>query len=118
MSLRYRVCPDCGAMHDVHDWPGNHRFWNEVVCMPMVIRDGLDDLRHPSDNKYYDSKRAFRQTTKDFGGEEIGNEDNPDNRWVDQITMDDIHEAKQKVDQGYKPAPASATSEDMAGLAA
>lgn len=109
MSLRYRVCPDCGTMHDVSDWPGNHRRWNEVLCRPSVIRDGLDDLFHPMDNNRYDSKRAFSRTTSELGGWEMGTEEQKDTRKFDEITQDEVAQAKAMVDQGYVPHPEQAT---------
>ena len=116
MSLRYRVCPDCHAMHAVDDWPDNHRFWNEVLCAPMVISDNLPDLLHPSDNRHYDSKRAFRATTRAFGMEEVGTDANRDRRWVDTITDNEVATAKQMVDQGYVPRPETATSDDIGSI--
>jgi len=108
MSLRYRVCPDCGDMHDVNDWPGNHVKWNEVVCSPSVVRDGLDDLFHPMDNNRYDSKRKFSAVTNELGGVEIGTSEQQDNRYYDTAKQDDVAQAKQMVDQGYKPNPETA----------
>lgn len=112
MSLRYRVCPDCGEMHDVHDWPGNHRMWNEVVCCPMVIRDGLDDLWHPVDGKLYDSKSNFRRTTKESGGEEVGNELQKDARYDNTVTQDEVAKAYNMVSNGYKPSLATESMTD------
>ncbi|HEY5412990.1 MAG TPA: hypothetical protein VIJ94_19925 [Caulobacteraceae bacterium] len=60
MTLRYRICPDCGELHDVHDWPENHRFWNEVLCAPMVISDTMAPIQSQVDGRIYDSKAAIR----------------------------------------------------------
>lgn len=116
MSLKYRICPDCGMLHDVHDWPEQHRFWNESLCAPSVIRDGIDDLWHPSTNKTTDSKSHFRQMTKDSGCEEIGTEVQQDRRVVTEITEADVHTAYQMVEQGYKPHSPTATADDTASV--
>lgn len=110
MSLRYRICPDCGSLHDVSDWPGNHRFWNEVLCAPSVVRDGLDDLWHPMDNGHYDSKRQFAKVTRDLGGIEVGTEVQEDKRVMNEVTEADVATAYKMVEQGYKAAPAAEAS--------
>ena len=46
---------------------------NKQVTM-HVITDGMDYTRHMCDNKYYDSKSAFRRATKENGCVEVGNE--------------------------------------------
>lgn len=70
MSLRYRFCPDCGEMHDVHEWPDNHRRWDEVLCAPMVIRDEMAPVQNQHDGKIYDSKRAIRASYLPSGNKE------------------------------------------------
>lgn len=114
-GLRYKPCALCGEMHEVANWPDNHV---QPIVAPMVIRDGLPDLRHPSDNRYYDSKRAFRKTTAEFGGLEVGTDENKDHRWVDPVKSDEVAVAKQMVDQGYKPRPETATGDDMKSVIA
>jgi hypothetical protein len=74
MSLRYRVCPDCGEMHDVHDWPDNHRFWNEVLCTPSVISDVQPPTMSMGNGKIYDSKSEMRKHYKQDGWVEVGND--------------------------------------------
>lgn len=69
-GLRYRTCPDCGEMHDVHDWPGNHRRPEEAVCSPMVIRDDMPVIQGQHDGKWYDSKRAIRASYRPSGNAE------------------------------------------------
>lgn len=115
MTLRYRVCPDCGFLHDVSAWPGNHRFWNEVLCAPSVHRDGLDDLWHPVDNKLYDSKSNFRKTTKQSGGDEVGNELQKSERYDNTVTFDQVAEAYNKVSQGYIPSVADGSDLKVEG---
>lgn len=70
MSLRYRFCPDCEDMHDVHAWPDNHRRPEEAISAPMVIRDGMEPVQSMLDGKMYDSKRALRATYRPSGNKE------------------------------------------------
>lgn len=39
-----------------------------------IITDTIDPIRHPCNGKLYDSKSAFRDTTKAYNCVEIGNE--------------------------------------------
>ena len=41
---------------------------------PQVISDTMDLTRHMANNRYYDSKKAFRAATKAAGCIEYGNE--------------------------------------------
>lgn len=116
--MSYRVCPDCGLLHDKNDWPANHRRYDEVLCTPNVVRDYIPDLFHPCDNGHYESKRRFREVTRSFGHEEVGDEPIKDRRWVDEVTAADVAEAKQMVDQGYKPHHEYATEADTASIIA
>ncbi len=102
----YRRCKYCEQWHDIANWPDNHR--DEApkrshLAAPRIDRDGLDDLWHPVDGKLYDSKSAFRQTTKASGGEEVGNEVQRDTRKMDTVTKDEVQKAAAMVSQGYKP---------------
>jgi len=78
---------------------------SDLPC-PMIIRDGLPDLKHMANGKIYDSKRAFSQATKDAGCVEIGNEmpKQTDNS-VPPVTKAEVAEAYKKVRDGYKPSP-------------
>ncbi len=109
---RYRLCPDCGQAHDVTEWPDNHRRYDEAVCFPSVVRDGLDDLFHPMTNQRLDSKREFSRITKENGGIEVGNEEQKDTRKMDEISTDEVAQAKAKVDQGYVPRPEYASAQE------
>lgn len=79
-GLRYRICPDCGEMHDVHDWPDNHRRWDEVLAAPSVISDTMPHIQGMHDGKWYDSKRALRASYEPSGNRdgkkflELGND--------------------------------------------
>lgn len=72
-GLRYRVCPDCGDMHDKYAWPDNHRLPNEQLCAPSTIMDTMPLTEHV-DGRFYDSKRGFRKTTRREGCIEVGND--------------------------------------------
>ena len=69
-GLRYKFCPDCGDMHDVHSWPDNHRRPDEKLCAPMVIADSMEPVQSMLDGKMYDSKRALRATYRPSGNKE------------------------------------------------
>lgn len=71
--------------------------------MPMLVRDQLDDLQHPSDGQIYDSKAAFRKTTEKFGGIELGNDIQEDKRYYATVTASEVADAYHKVEQGYQP---------------
>ncbi len=79
-GLRYKFCPDCGEMHDVHDWPDNHRRPMEALAAPSVISDTMPPTQSMVDGKIYDSKAAIRSTYKPSGNkegkrfEEVGND--------------------------------------------
>lgn len=73
-GLRYRVCPDCGDMHDVHDWPDNHRKPGEALCAPSVVSDVMDPVRSQGNGRIYDSKSEIRKHYKRDGFTEVGND--------------------------------------------
>lgn len=91
------------------------------LAAPMVIRDALDGVVNPCDGKPYDSKRAYYQTVKDHGCVIVGNEAE---KYVEKVTPwekrrlvndadaarpnvteQEVFDAYQKVEAGYKPAP-------------
>lgn len=82
--------------------------WSSLSA-PMVIRDALDAVVNPCDGKPYDSKRAYYQTVKDHGCVIVGDEADrmasspPDPR--SNVTGEEIYDAYQKVEAGYKPPP-------------
>lgn len=79
-GLRYKFCPDCGEMHDVHDWPDNHRRPFEALAAPSVICDEMAPTQNMVDGKYYTSKAKMRATYLPSGNEkgtryaELGND--------------------------------------------
>lgn len=84
--------------------------------MPMLNRDQMDAVLHPSDGNFYDSKSEFRKITALNGGIEMGNDEAKDMRKYDIITPAEVAEATHMVEQGYKPAPVFATADEMASI--
>lgn len=77
----------------------------------MLALDTMDALWHPHDGRMYESKSEFRAITKASGGEEVGNDTQTDNRKVDTVTKDEVAQAIQMVNQGYKPSITETASE-------
>ena len=73
-SIRYRICPDCGDMHDLADWPDNHRRPDEVLAAPLVVSDDMPPGQHPWDMRTYDSKSGWRKANRQGGYIEVGND--------------------------------------------
>lgn len=74
----FRKCKACGDWHDVAQWPDNHREWlpdnRSELAAPMVIRDSMDPVQGMHDGRMYESKRAMRQSYRDHGVVEVGND--------------------------------------------
>lgn len=103
---RYRRCRACGEHHWTDAWPANHVEpipERSALPAPMLALDTMDALWHPHDGRYYESKSEFRSITKASGGEEVGNDVQTDNRKVDTVTKEEVAQAIQMVNQGYKP---------------
>lgn len=67
-GLRFKRCPDCDDLHDVHEWPDNHRRPGEALCVPMVIQDRMDaPIQSMATGEWFDSKAALRRTYKSSG---------------------------------------------------
>lgn len=119
MRSRYRICKLCGELHEVRAWPDNHRELppqRSALPAAMVIRDNIDDLWHPSDGNYYDSKAKFREITKAHDGIEVGNDIQRDTRYVNTVSEAEVAKAYQMVEQGYKPRPDTATADEMGSI--
>lgn len=71
---------------------------------PAVIRDGLDDLRHPATGEIVDSKARFRQITRNAGCEEVGTSEMKRGAPPPISARDDVGRALQMVKEGYRPA--------------
>jgi len=79
---------------------------NNWVDAPQVISDTMEPLRHMADGKYYDSRRKFRQATKDAGCVELGNEAPIMKKPVPldrQKRREDIKRAKWMLENGMAP---------------
>ncbi len=80
----YRKCKFCGDLHDVYDWPDNHREWGpdnrSELSAPSVISDnlesvgGLNGVQSQADGRYYTSKAALRADYRARGMVEVGND--------------------------------------------
>lgn len=74
----YRYCRVCDGVHDVANWPDNHREWKpdnrSELAAPMIIRDSMDPVQSMLDGKMYDSKRGLRKTYKEAGVIEVGDD--------------------------------------------
>ncbi|TCL70543.1 hypothetical protein [Rhizobium sp. BK251] len=109
--MRQRLCRVCRCWHDTDQpWPhncighfGERGPRSDAIPLPQLIRDGMDPLLHHGNGLYYDSKSSFRRATKEGGWVEVGNEKQTDTRWVDPVTADDVGQAINMVNQGYKP---------------
>ncbi len=79
-GLRFRVCPDCGEMHDKYEWPDNHRRPDEALSAPSVISDSQPFIQSMATGQWFDSKSELRKTYRPSGnpqGErytEVGND--------------------------------------------
>lgn len=69
-GLRFKRCPDCEELHDVHAWPDNHRRPDEALAAPAVICDTMPHIQGQHDGKWYDSKRALRASYQPSGNKE------------------------------------------------
>lgn len=105
--MRQRYCKVCGDWHEMSAWPAacmrRSQGQRSDLPMPMLIRDQLDDLQHPSDGNFYDSKSEFRKITALNGGIEMGNDEAKDMRYTDTVTASEVADAYHKVEQGYQP---------------
>lgn len=103
----FRRCRACGDYHWTDAWPDNHvepMSERSSLPAPMLALDTMDALWHPHDGRMYESKSEFRAITKSSGGEEVGNDTQTDTRTYDAVTRDDVGQAIQKLNQGYRPS--------------
>lgn len=73
------------------------------LAAPMLMRDQIDPLWCPLDNQMHESKSSIRRVAKAMNAIEVGNEKQTDNRKYDAVTKNDVGQAIQKLNQGYKP---------------
>lgn len=109
--MRQRHCRICSGWHDTEQpWPHNcMAHWGNPVArsttipVPQLIRDQMDPLQHPADGRFYDSKSQMRAVAKAHNLIEVGTEVQTDQRRHDPVTSNDVGEAIQKLNQGYRP---------------
>jgi hypothetical protein len=77
----------------------------------MLVRDQMDELRHPITGEYFDSKSTFREATRRNGGIELGSDIQNAKPTSDQVSSADVGEAIRKVKSGYKPVIGSGGAE-------
>ncbi len=74
---RSRLCRSCKDFHDVEAaWPeacASH-FGQPANASFQIISDGIAPFRSMADGRHYDSKSQYRQTLRDRGLIEVGNE--------------------------------------------
>jgi hypothetical protein len=75
------------------------------TAAPAIISDHMAPLRHPVSGQVIDSKSLFRRATREAGCVELGNDapaaPSPPQR--DASLRTDLHQAWQKLEQGYRP---------------
>lgn len=101
MTRRVYVYRD-GVLIDKADLPPRGA-QGGVRAAPAVIRDGLDDLRHPATGQIVDSKSNFRKITKAHGCEEVGTSEMRPGAPPRISANDDVGRAIQMVKEGYRP---------------
>lgn len=115
MRDHFRRCRACNEYHWTSEWPHNHvapQPERSSLPKPYVISDTMDMLLHPVDSGHYDSKSAFRRVTERSGNIEMGTSEPQDNRYNDTATASEVAQAKQMVDQGYRPNAEQATADE------
>lgn len=109
--MRQRHCRICGGYHDLSQpWPracaghyGERGPRSTDIPLPMLIRDQIDPLQHPADGKFYDSKAEIRAVAKAHNLIEVGTETQKDTRTNDLVTRDEVGQAINMLNQGYRP---------------
>ena len=82
----YRRCKVCGDLHDIYNWPDNHRDpdWDtrSDLAAPNVVNSnlesigGLNGLQSQIDGKYYTCARRMRAEYRAHGVIEVGDDAN------------------------------------------
>lgn len=105
--MRERFCRKCSSWHDADNWPYACYRVNTgrstVIPLPMLIRDQIDPLQHPADGRFYESKSEIRAVAKAHNLIEVGTETQKDTRRNDPVTRDEVGQAIQMVNNGYRP---------------
>lgn len=74
-----RFCKVCRGWHNLEQpWPHNCRRWQpdnrSPIPSPSIIADTMEPVQSMLDGQMYDSKRRLRQTYKDAGVTEVGDD--------------------------------------------
>lgn len=76
--MRERFCRSCREWHDVDNWPDHCRPETKGAPsehpVPHFITDTMEPVQSMLDGRMYDSKATLRQTYKDAGVVEVGND--------------------------------------------
>jgi len=105
--MHKRVCRACGKLHDVDNWPvecARQVARSEQVKAPMFIRDCMDPVQSMLDGKYYTSKSALRETYKQAGVVEVGNDSSIMNPKPRPKVKPDRKKVRQSIDKAFSRA--------------
>lgn len=80
---------------------------SQASAGPTIVRDQMDELRHPATGQITDSKSHFRRMTREAGCIEVGTSEMPEQRREMPDARRDVGEAYQMLNQGYRPNPMS-----------
>ncbi len=104
---RERLCRYCGNWHPVDNWPHNclppAKPRSELPA-PSVIADTIEPVQSMLDGRMYDSKAALRQTYKDHGAIEVGNDSSVTNPKPHKPKRPDRKEIGAAVDRAFSQA--------------
>lgn len=73
----YRLCRNCGQMHDITTWPEDHRDPEPARSdfpSPGFIRDEMEPVQSMATGKLHTSKSGIRAEYRRLGMVEIGND--------------------------------------------
>lgn len=95
--MRQRYCRKCGEWHALEAWPPDCFARAHVSCSnlssPNFISDTLDPVQSQLDGRIYDSKSRLRETYRNAGVVEVGNDSsvmNPVAKRPPRVPRDDI----------------------------
>lgn len=76
--MRQRFCRVCSGWHNPEAWPHNCMPAQEAapshLPAPMIHSDTIEPVQSQLDGKFYDSKANLRQTYRESGVVEVGND--------------------------------------------
>ena len=83
MRQVFKVCNHCGKVLPIGECYAHEDRFNPEKSH-YVSQDTMDATEHPATGEVFESKSAFRRTTKALGYEEIGNEYKKHPEWREQ----------------------------------